>query len=143
MRHRILPLLAALALAGCAPRLAPLYRDYRAPDSLALTRAERALDAAGWALAPTPPESTLATSVRAGSAFGLYRMHLSLEVVPLDNGLVRVLFDPVRRYVWGDRTHVPYLPGGLVRAFVPALDRALKAEGFVATRTGPAKDQAR
>jgi hypothetical protein len=112
---KLLLLLAGLALTGCAPRLAPLYRDYRAPDTLALARAERALGTAGWTLRPEAPAGTLATDVRGGSEFGLYRTHLSVEVVPLGGGLVRVLFDPVRRYAWGDRTHIPYLPGGLSR----------------------------
>jgi hypothetical protein len=121
----------------------PLYRDYRAPDTLALARAERALGTAGWTLRPEAPAGTLATDVRGGSEFGLYRTHLSVEVVPLGGGLVRVLFDPVRRYAWGDRTHIPYLPGGLSRAFVPALDRALRAEGFAPARTGARGDRKR
>ena len=143
MPSRFLPLLTALVLAGCAPRLAPLYRDYRAPDSLGLARAQRALGTAGWALRPAPPEGTLATTTRTGSEFGLYRTHLSVEVLPLHGGIVRVLFDPVRRFAWGDRTHIPYLPGGLSRTFVPSLDRALRAEGLIPTRTGAAKDRAR
>lgn len=146
MSRSFLPLLAVLtgALAtGCAPRLAPLYRDYRAPDSAAVARAERALLAAGWTLRPAPPPGTLATAPRGGAAFGLYRTHLSVEVLPLAGGLVRVLFDPVRRYAWGDRTHIPYLPGGLLRSFVPPLDRALRAEGFAPARTAAIRDRRR
>ncbi|HYE59477.1 MAG TPA: hypothetical protein VD948_13275 [Rhodothermales bacterium] len=146
MSKPFLPLVAVLsglALAGCAPRLAPLYRDYRAPDSLAVARAERALVAAGWTLRTDAPAGTLATEIRGGSEFGLYRTLLSVEVLPLGGGLVRILFDPVRRFPWGDRTHIPYLPGGLSRAFVPSLDRALRAEGFTSTRTGEEGDRKR
>ncbi len=140
--RRALPL-GALLIAGCAPRLAPLYRDYRAPDTLALGAAQRALATAGWALAPSPPAGTLATDLRTGSDFGLYRMHLRVEVLPLDSGLVRVLFDPVRRFAWGERSHMPYLPGGLSRTYVAPLEQALKAQGFTPTRTGARKDLGR
>ncbi len=154
LRSRLARAFAAVGLlgtvaAGCAPGLSPVTRDYRlatsAPgtsDSLALVRAAAALGRAGWTLAPSPG-GALTTTQRAGSDWLLYDMRLRLDVIPIEGGHLRIVFDPVRRYVWRSRTHVPYLPGGLARAFVPPLDAALKAEGLAPVATGAARDLGR
>ena len=149
-------------LAGCAPRLAPLTRDYRVAtsnsasasamppgtaavvhaDSLALARAAAALRSAGWTLAPSIG-GALTTEPRAGTNWVLYDMRLRLDVLPLADGHLRVVFDPYRRYVWRSRTHVPYLPGGLARALAAPLDRAMQAAGLEAVATGAARDLGR
>ncbi len=148
-------------LAGCAPRLAPLTRDYRVAtsssaaasamppaaavvdaDSLALARAAAALRSAGWTLAPSIG-GALTTEPRAGADWLLYDMRLRLDVLPLADGHLRVVFDPYRRYVWRSRTHVPYLPGGLARSLAAPLDQAFKAAGLEAVATGGARDLGR
>lgn len=133
-------LASLLGLAGCAPRLAPLYRDYRVPAEGASPRLARALAGAGWALDSTAVPGVLLTRPRDGASFGLYRMRLSVEAVPLGADHVRLLFQPVRAFTARRRTHVPYLPGGLQRTFVPDLDRALKAEGFTPEASGALRD---
>lgn len=150
---------AALCLAatvwatGCAPRLAPLTRDYAlaaadslVPDSVrtarAMDRAAEALRDAGWTPAPAGGLA-LTTDTRAGADWGLYDIRVSLDVLPLADGTVRLVFDPVRRYVWRTRTHIPYLPSGVLRTFVPPLDAALRAEGLVPQPSGAARDLGR
>ena len=141
MRRAVLLLGLLFALGGCAPRLAPLYRDYRAPTASSTPRLARALTGAGWALDSTAVPGVLLTRPRDGAAFGLYRMRLSVEAVPLGPDHVRLLFRPVRAFTATRRTHVPYLPGGLRRTFVPDLDRALKAEGFTPEASGALRDR--
>ena len=144
--------LAGLALvclaAGCAPRLSPLTRDYRlaASDTAARTdvreRLAAALTRAGWTALPAGGDA-LTTEPRAGADWGLYDVRLSLDAIPIAEGRVRLVFDPVRRYVWRTRTHIPYLPAGALRTFLPSLDAALRAEGFVPDASGAARDLGR
>ena len=139
--------LAALA-AGCAPRLAPLYRDYAVPGATAgrrdtdstLVRAAAAFTAAGWSPADAPA-GTLATAPRDGTDWGLYRMKLSLVAYPLGAGHVRVRFEPVRDLIGRDRTHVPYLPSGLRSRFTGDLDRAMQAQGLKLVASGGIRDR--
>lgn len=134
-----LPLLLALVLlAGCTPRLAPLYRDFstEAADAAALDEAARALTATGWRLGEAPAPGMLATEPRRMSSWGLYRVYLSVEVLPLAGPYVRVLFHPYRQYVTGGRGSIPYLPSGVRRRAVPPLLEALRAQGFTPVLSG-------
>lgn len=101
-----------------------------------------ALTTAGWR-----PEaigtSGLTTQPRASTDWGLYDVRVRVDAIPLGGDLVRLVFDPYRRYVWRTRTHIPYLPSGIQRAFLPSLDAALRAEGFVPEITGAARDLGR
>lgn len=131
----------AFLFAGCTPRLAPLYTDFAAPeavsaaDSTTAARLARALGQAGWTLTEAPAPA-LATTPRASSDWGLYRVFLALEVIPLGHDHVRVLFNPYRRYLTGGRGKISYLPAGVRAKFVPPLVEALEAEGFRAVVSG-------
>ena len=68
-------------------------------------------------------------------------MGLSLDALPLGEQHVRLLFHPVRRYAWGGRSVISYLPRGLRRRYEGELVRALKAEGFTPAVSGARKDR--
>lgn len=130
--------LLLLLLAGCTPRLAPLYQDYStaSSDSATVEAAARALESAGWTLNPAPAPNALATMPRRMQEWGLYRVYLQVEVLPLGGPYVRVLFHPYRQYVTGGRGKIPYLPSGVRRAALPPLREALEAEGFKVVLSG-------
>lgn len=146
------PSLAALvvlapALAACAPRLGPVYRDYAVPAPLARAeaadsvraRAEAALRAAGWTVVATEP--ALQTDFRDGGDRLIYRNRMAVSVFPIGPDHVRVQYQPVRRYTAKTRTFLPYLTPGLARPFLPDLDAALRARGFAPVLSGPRKDR--
>ena len=140
-------LLAALLLAGCAPRLGPLYRDFAVPPALANaattdslhTRAAAALRAAGWTVEATAPE--IRTSLRDLSSALVYRNQMRLQAFSVGPNLLRVQFQPVRRYTARTRTFLPYLPAALARRVVPDVEAALRQRGFTPVPSGPRKDQ--
>ena len=102
--HRFAFLLVFLMglLAACSPSLSPLYRDYevqvgreRLPEQMAVYGDIRtALSAAGWETTPASAPNAVATKPRTLSNWGLYRVVVSLEVVPIGTDYVRVYFHP-------------------------------------------------
>ncbi len=144
---RLLFALFLLLASGCTPRLAPLYTDLdasavQAGDTSVQYRAARALEAAGWTLTSPPAVGSLATDPRRMSDWGLYRVYLSVEVLPLGDSYVRVLFHPYRQYITGGRGKILYLPGGVKRAALPPLKEALEAHGFSVVLSGERADRA-
>ena len=138
-RSTLIFLLAVLT--GCAPSVSPLYRDYNvsppaadAPDSAATEavyeRLRSALTAAGWTEAPPAAPNVLSTEPREFGQWGLYAVLVSLDVVPMSERYVRVQFHPVRRYVTGGRSKIPYLGSGVRQAILPELNAELEARGF-------------
>lgn len=128
-------LLVALVAAGCAPPTAPLYRDYeRDPDLNAalLERIEAALASAGWAVAERPLPGVVATEARTVRNWGIYRLKVSLEVVPVGEGHVRVFIHPFREFVTGGRSKLFALDGGLRRSILAPLDTAFAEHGLKA-----------
>lgn len=93
-------LLLGLAGAGCSPRLVPLYYDYRLPDTTgpSLQPVARALAAAGWEVSQ-PDSLHLETMPRSLQHWGLYRVVVRLEAVPVDGRFVRVFIHPYRHYI--------------------------------------------
>lgn len=144
--HTLRTLPAALVLlmlaAGCSPSLAPLYQDYAieqvpadsadvGPD-LRAEQISRALRDAGWDLAETSLHPAVATEPRTHREWGLYRVTVSLEAVPMGNRYVRVLVHPYREYVWGRRSKMPYLTRAVRRAVLPDLNRSFREHGLIA-----------
>lgn len=129
-------ILAALALlaSACAPSFSPLYRDYEptGPEaaSTRAARLEAALEAADWTLAPSDVDDVVVTEPRTLRHWGLYRVRVHLEAVPMGGDYVRVFFHPYRYYVTGNRSKIPYFKGSLRRALLPELNAALEAQGF-------------
>ncbi len=149
--------------AGCAPSFSPLYRDFDIePVAEAFTVAERArvetgttaerkdevydrireaLAEAGWEEAPSASPNVVSTQPRQLSDWGLYRVLVSLDVVPLGSHHVRVLFHPVRRYFTGGRSKIPYLSSGMRHALLPALNEAFETQGLYPIGTPRERDE--
>lgn len=147
-------------LVGCAPSISPLYRDYEvepaplaglagsddatsgaASDAAVLGRLRTALAEAGWTEEATPIPNTVSTEDRQLSDWGLYRVLVSLDAIPMGERHVRVQFHPVRRYITGGRSKIPYLGSGLRSALLPDLNAALKAHGFYPIGTPRERDE--
>ncbi len=140
----LLVLLLGLAGTGCSPRLVPLYYDYRLPDTTrpSLHSVAQALDAEGWKV--TWPDSLhLETAPRSLQHWGLYRVVVRLEAVPVDGRFVRVFIHPYRQYITGRRSKIPYLPAGLRATLLPQLHAALKAQGLEPAGTAFQRDRMR
>jgi hypothetical protein len=138
--RRLAPALLVLLLTatGCAPSLSPLFRDYDiepAPATAAnddvYARLRAALTEAGWTVTESDVPNLLATEPRRMSNWGLYRTDVTLEAAPVNNRHVRVFFHPFRTYITGGRSKMAFLDGGLQRALIPELNRALEAHGFL------------
>ena len=136
-------------LSACSPSLSPLYRDYtpahensEAKD-VALTdaRIPDALESSGWKPIDSVAPNTITTEERTLRNWGLYRVVVELEVVPLGPEHVRVYFHPYRRYLFGGRGKIPYLTRSLQRSLLPDLNKALKEEGLHVIGTPVKRDR--
>ncbi len=141
------PATLLLALAGCSPSLAPLYRDFEMQplnvSAAARDTLRQALEEAGWTLAPSPDHAALLTETRSLNNWGLYRTVAYLEVVPVGERYVRVMIHPYRKYITGGRSKIPYLNTNLRSAIVPELARALARRDVVAVGTPFERDKVR
>ena len=107
--------LVLCSLAACSPSLSPLYRDYTLTqedsgpedDLVAEPRIRDALQASGWDPAESAAPNAVSTEERTLRNWGLYRVVVELEVVPLGPEHVRVYFHPYRRYLFGGRGKNP------------------------------------
>lgn len=144
-----LALLVVLAGAvGCAPSIAPLYRDYRigpaatadAPEALR-ARVRAALVEAGWTPAEGLVPGVVATQPRPMGQGLFSRTEVSLDVTPIGGRHVRVFFHPYRRYLTGGRSKIGFLGDGLRRRLVPPLNEALARQGLVALDTPRERDE--
>ncbi len=130
-----LALLAAvlLFLSACTPSLSPLYRDYEMEGKMEKDiqdRIQTAVEAAGWKPVATEAPNAIATESRTIARWGLYKVTIALEVVPVSGEYVRVFFHPYRKYITGGRSKIPYLASNLRRSILPDLNRALADQGF-------------
>ncbi len=104
-------------------------------------RLRAALAEAGWTETAAPAPNVVSTEPRQLSNWGLYRVLVSLDAVPVGDRHVRVLFHPVRRYITGGRSKIPYLGSGLRRALLPELNRAFEAHGLTPIGTPRERDE--
>ena len=164
--HRPVLLVASFCLlvgTGCAPSFSPLYRDFDiAPPSEYEPPAERsrgetiestasgrevyqriraALAEAGWDEGAPAASNVVSTQPRQLSDWGLYRVLVSLDVVPIGDYHVRVLFHPVRRYFTGSRSKIPYLDKSMRHALLPALNDAFESQGLYPIGTPRERDE--
>jgi hypothetical protein len=162
VRRACIPLCLAALLIGCAPSFSPLYRDYDVAPRLG-EHAERrsfetvesspeaydavhariraALADAGWTEAEPAAPNVVSTGPRELSNWGVYRVVVSLDVVPIGERHVRVLFHPVRRFLTGGRSKISYLDGSMRRALLPELNSAFEAQGFYPIGTPLERDE--
>ncbi|MBO6574016.1 MAG: hypothetical protein JJ896_01255 [Rhodothermales bacterium] len=143
MRY-LLTLLALVILAGCAPSLSPLYRDFEDDTPTGddvFARIDRALGEAGWTTVPAVTANAIATEPRSFRSWGLYSVEIELEVVPMAGDHVRVFVNPYRKFFQGTRRKVPYVRKGWARAVVGDLSDALEAEGLTYMGTAQQRDR--
>jgi len=128
-------MVAVVLLTGCAPSIAPLYKDFSVPDSPAadaatLDRIGKSLAADGWTLRESEVEGVVATEEKVLSSWGIYDVKISLEVMAFGDDYVRVLFHPYREFFTGNRSKIPYLDGRLRRSVVASVEETLEASGL-------------
>ena len=136
-------------LSACSPSLSPLYRDYtlageggEARKTVAAdSRIQDALESSGWKPVDSVAPNAVTTEERTLRNWGLYRVVVELEVVPLGPEHVRVYFHPYRRYLFGGRGKIPYLTRSLQRSLLPDLNEALEEEGLHVIGTPVKRDQ--
>jgi hypothetical protein len=158
-RRAFLALCLAALFVGCAPSLSPLYRDYDvepAPASTSVGDTEQSTDEvdrgiydriraaladAGWTEAPSAAPNVVSTEPRQLSNWGIYRVVVSLDVVPVGEQHVRVLFHPARIYFTGGRSKIPYLGSEMRSALLPELNEAFEAQGLYPIGTPRERDE--
>lgn len=132
MPLRVLLVVLVIFLAGCAPGVAPLYRDFSAPQverGDLLGRIRVALTEAGWHEGEPFAADVITTEPRTLQQWGLYRVDMRIDVVPVGDRHVRVIFHPYRHFVTRSRGKISYLTRRLERAVLPDLSEALERQG--------------
>lgn len=130
---------------GCSAELSPLYRDYlddNNSEDVQVTRTiQQALGTAGWTLGDPISSNVITTEPRQFQQWGLYRIEVSLDVAPMDEEVVRVLFHPYRIYFTGGRSKIPYLSPRLRRQVLKELNLAFEEKGLVAVDSPIKRDR--
>lgn len=148
---------------GCAPSFSPLYRDFDiepvavhtatveqtradsenapAQASAIYARIRTALAEAGWEEGSSAAPNVVSTEPKTLGDWGLYRVLVTLDVIPIGDRHVRVLFHPVRRYITGGRSKIPYLNSGMRQALLPGLNEAFEAQGLYPIGTPRERDK--
>ena len=123
----------------------PLYVDYEvgAYNTPVLQRLEHAFIDAGWSIADKELPNTVSTEVRQFQSWGLYNVMVYIEAVPVGSQYVRLFIHPYRYYFTGARSKIPYLKGGIRRAVLRDLEKALTNQNLVAVGTDLSRDGVR
>ncbi len=138
---RFLLVCACTVVAGCTPRLAPPYSDFR-PTSAAGVPADTlaaALVEAGWPLGETSAPGIISSAPR--RIDGASRITAALDLLPLGGGTVRVLVRAERRGLFGGRTKVFSLDPRLRRAILADVTTSLRARGFLPLAEARRRDE--
>ena len=147
MRKTTLPAVVALIVltagTGCNHTLSPLYRDYDVPpgEGDVYERIRTALAEAGWEEAEPSARNVVTTKPRDVRNWGLYEVRVWLDVAPVNDRYVRVLFHPYRYYITGTRGKIAYLNRSLRNAFLDDLNAAFSDQGLVAVGTPVERDR--
>lgn len=136
-------LVVVFIFSGCSGSLSPLYRDYRVEETSNETveRLEDALDEAGWVIIDPAAPNVLTTDMRTVQNWGLYKVVVSLDVVPMSNDYVRVFVHPFRKYVTGGLSKLAFMNARVRASVLPDLNRALETRGFVPIGTPVQRDR--
>lgn len=164
-RRACLAFCVAALVGGCAPSFSPLYRDYDVepppsgdqveyadsypdethgsedPGDDLYARIQAALADAGWTETESAAPNVVSTAPRSLNNWGIYRVVVSLDVVPIGEQHVRVLFHPARRYFTGGLSKIPYLDSGLRRALLPDLNEAFSKQDLYPVGTPRERDE--
>ncbi len=135
-----------LLVSGCSPSVSPLYRDFEVrpvteTEPASLDAIEAALEEAGWEPADTNPPGGIATEMRTLRHWGLYRVVVMLEAVPVGERYVRLFIHPYRKYITGGRGKIPYLNTSLRRSILPDIREAFERRGLIAVGTPMERDK--
>ena len=141
-----LVLALALFVSGCAPSLAPAYRDYRIPQEDAAGASlhadlRAALAESGWEEVTSDVDNVLSTAPRRVDTGVFSRTDASLDLAPLNGRFVRIYVHAVRRNVFGSRTKQPFLSRGLREKALGSLTEALAARGLAALDAPRERDE--
>jgi hypothetical protein len=119
-------------LIGCSGSLRPLYRDFEVTqvEGDVYERIESALNAANWVQVEPNAPNVVATEARTFSNWGLYKIKVSLEILPMNEHYVRVMVHPYRHYFTGGRSKLSFLSSGLHNKVLGQLNEALAEQGF-------------
>lgn len=136
-------LVTLCCISGCSPSLYPLYRDYEVltEEEPVLERLRDAFEETGWQTAPPPAPNAVTTQEKRIRSWGLYRVMVSIEAVPVGRDHVRLFVHPYRHYITGSRSKIAYLKGGIRRAVLRDLENAFESRGLVAVGTGRSRDR--
>lgn len=148
MKRIVTAVVLMTVLAGCSPRLSPLYRDYEVTaesnleNGAVFERIDRGLRAAGWVPAKGITDNILATETRQFREWGLYKIVVDLEIAPVSGDYVRLLVHPYRVYFTGKKSKIPYLRGSLARSVFASLHDEFEKEGLTFIGTAQSRDKA-
>lgn len=148
-RSPLLIIALLLFAGGCAPSVSPLYRDFEVNNAFSTSEAETdvydrirlALTEAGWNEAEADVPNVVSTEPRWSSSWGIFRTEVTLDVAPIGEEHVRIIFHPVRHSLLGGRTKIPYLDGGMRRRYLGDLNEAFAAQGFEVLGTARERDE--
>jgi len=140
---RLALLVLAVALAGCAPRLSPPYRDYEVrTEAVDLTsRLREAATEAGWELADSTDPAIVSTAPRRVATGLASHTEAGIELVPLAGGYVRVYVRAERRSILGGRSKVYALDSELRQSVLGPISEALRSRGLVPLGTPRDRDE--
>jgi len=132
-------------IVGCSAELSPLYRDYlddkNAEDVQVVRIIQEALGEAGWKMDEQISPYVVTTEPRQFQQWGLYRIEVHLDVAPMEDEVVRVLFHPYRIYFTGGRSKIPFLSPRLRRQVLKDINLAFEDHGLLAVDTPIKKDR--
>ncbi len=148
---RIVPLLVLLcvALAACAPRLSPPYRDFEERSSVTQidslgdvsVRLADAVREAGWAIGPPQAPGFVTTEPRFFT-HGLFgRTTAVLDLVPLNGGFIRVYVRAESKGLLGGRTKVFALNSDLRHLILGPISESLTKRRMVPLGTPKDRDE--
>lgn len=147
LRRTAIPcaLVTLCCISGCSPSLYPLYRDYevQTDEEPVLERLRDAFEETGWQTVPPPAPNAITTQEKHIRSWGLYRVMVSIEAVPVGGDHVRLFVHPYRHYITGSRSKIAFLKGGIQRAVLRDLEEAFESRGLVAVGTGRSRDRER
>ncbi|MEM6325557.1 MAG: hypothetical protein AAF791_00430 [Bacteroidota bacterium] len=143
---RAVVLALVVLVSGCAPSLAPTYRDYRVPSALLASVDEDApaneipleqhlrdaLTEAGWTETEQDAPNVISTEPRRIATGFLSRTDATLDLAPISGRFVRVYVHAIRTNVFGARSKQPYLSRGLREDALASLTEAMAARGLIA-----------
>jgi hypothetical protein len=122
-----------------------LYEDYQISDATAghadvRGLIEDAVTSAGWTLDEPDAPNVVSTEEATVTHWGLYKVVVSLDVVPINNEHVRVFVHPYRVYIWGSRSKMPYMSRRIRNFVIPDLSETLADHGIVDVEVNLADD---